>query len=189
VEGDQLKVRVWADGASEPGVWNMEATDSSLTSGVLQVNAWSQIATVYNWYIDDLTLTDISGGSSLISSTFDTGFSGGVQLQSILWQGSETHAADIVRFQIASSDCPGGHSNPPTCSVGGWGVPSTGDGAYIGSDGSNTKYYNPGDPNTVYAIPANHHNSKRYVRYLVDLAAGAGGPGPTINDIIVNWTP
>src|SRR3972149_448220 len=86
---------------------------------------------------------NIPPGSSgwLISSTFDTGFSNGVKINAILWQGTLGGGSpNYVRFQIASSNCTNGASNAPTCSSGGWGIPVEGGGAFIGSDGTASTY-------------------------------------------------
>src|SRR3989344_4516548 len=135
---------------------------------------------------------NIPPGSSgwLISSTFDTGFSNGVKINAILWQGTLGGGSpNYVRFQIASSNCTNGASNAPTCSSGGWGIPVEGDGAFIGSDGTASTYYSPSDANVSYVIPTDQHNNKRYFRYKVELYRNAALSSPEVEDVVINWSP
>ncbi len=55
---------------------------------------------------------------SLISVTYDTGYQNGVNFNSILWQGTLGSGSSSVSFQFASSNCPNGASNYPTCTSG-----------------------------------------------------------------------
>ena len=45
VIGTTLQARIWADGAGEPGTWNVVATDSSLTSGRLWLGGYQNSGT------------------------------------------------------------------------------------------------------------------------------------------------
>ncbi len=135
-----------------------------------------------------------SGATSgnLISSTFDTGFSGGVKINSVLWRGSlGSGGTNNVKFQIATANCSNGATNAPTCttSVGWGGAKTSGDGAFIGSDGTSTTYYGPVAPNTPAVISTNQHNNKRYFRYKVFLDKDAASTTPVVQDIIVNYSP
>lgn len=134
-----------------------------------------------------LSGSNITG--DLVSNIFDTGFANGVKINTVLWQGSFGSIESTVKFQIASANCPGGESDPPTCSSGGWGVNPTGDGAYIGIDGSSSTFYGPSDPNTGYAITEDHHSDVRYFRYKVQLDKSGGATTPTVLDVIINWSP
>lgn len=143
--------------------------------------------------VGQITLS--SGGATsgnLISSTFDTGFSGGIKLNSIFWQGSlGTGGTNSVKFQMASANCSNGATDPPTCttSVGWGGSKTSGDGAFIGSDGTSTTYYGPVSPNTPSVIPTNQHNNKRYFRYKVFLEKDASSTTPVVQDAIINYSP
>jgi hypothetical protein len=139
------------------------------------------------------TTSEISSTSGyLVSSTFDTGIFDGVQINSLLWQGSfGTGGTNSVKFQVASAGCQDGSSDPPSCSTNpGWGGSKvSGDGAFIGSDGTSSTYYEPTGPGIGYAIPINQHNNKRYFRYKVFLDRDMSSTSPTVEDIIVNWSP
>jgi hypothetical protein len=68
VEGSTLKVKVWTDGTPEPEGWEMEATDASFSEpGVLQLRwARASVSTAAREvYLDDLTVEDLGGNSSL----------------------------------------------------------------------------------------------------------------------------
>lgn len=56
---------------------------------------------------------------NLYSSVFDTGVTGGVALNTVLWQGSQPTGTSVL-FQIGSSNCSNGATNPPTCTTGTW---------------------------------------------------------------------
>ena len=138
------------------------------------------------------SLAESAASGSLISSTFDTGFSGGVKLNSILWQGSlGTGGTNNVKFQMASSHCSNGATDSPTCttSVGWGGAKTSGDGAFIGSDGTSTTYYGPVSPNTPSVIPTNQHNNKRYFRYKIFLDKAVDTTTPVVKDVIINYSP
>ena len=107
--------------------------------------------------------------ASLTSSILDTGVSGGAGFNSLLWQGS-LGSGGTVKFQIAFSNS------------------STGPWTYYGPS-STSDYYQP-NPNVSIAFPTTGSSSpqnKRYIRYKVYLSTT--GTSPTINDIIINWSP
>lgn len=116
-----------------------------------------------------LTLIDTGSAGELISSIIDTGVSGGAGFNSLLWQGS-LGTDGAVKFQIAFSN---NQSGPWTY----YGPTSTSD------------WYQP-NPNVsvsfTIAGSASPQN-KRYVRYKVHLSTSS--TSPTINDIIINWSP
>lgn len=136
-----------------------------------------------------------SGGStsgSLESSTYDTGFSDGIALNSVMWLGtSGAGGTNIVKFQVATANCSGGQTNPPSCtSSPGWGGSKTnGDGAFVGVDGTSATYYQPGGPGAPAAISTIYHNNKRYFRYRIFLEKDAAATTPIVQDIIINWSP
>lgn len=59
--GSALRFRIWADGGSEPGTWDVDVTDTVHSSGYM---GWSIIpqasASAQDLTLDDLTLTDAS---------------------------------------------------------------------------------------------------------------------------------
>lgn len=113
---------------------------------------------------------------TLYSATFDTGITQGAAYNSILWKGNIQSGK--VKFQLATSDSSSGPWN----------------------------YYGPGCTTAspdMYDIAADSpasigcasiHNNKRYSRYKVTICSAsnctsAGSTTPTIDDIIVNWSP
>ena len=141
---------------------------------------------------DNDETNSVPGSSGyLISSIFDTGFANGVKINSISWQGALNGVTNYVRFQIASSNCSNGATNAPTCSSNvGWGSPKTGgDGALVGLDGTSSTYYSPSGPGVNYVIPTDEHNNKRYFRYKVELYKDPSSSSPTVNDVVINWSP
>lgn len=122
-----------------------------------------------------------SASADLTSSVFDTGVSAGVTLNSIMWQGNKPSGTN-VKFQIASSNCSNGATNPPTCSTGSW--------SYLGPDGSGSTYYTPSDANVPVPINLAQHNNKRYFRYRIFMESDAGqSASPRVDDVIINWSP
>ncbi len=118
---------------------------------------------------------------NLYSSVFDTGVSGGVILNTLLWQGSQPTGTSVL-FQIGSSNCANGATNPPGCTTGTW--------SYLGPDGSATTYYSPGAPNiSILPNPA-YHNNQRYFRYKAILQSDSGNTStPRVDDVVMNWSP
>lgn len=111
-----------------------------------------------------------STSATLDSSTFDTGVSGGAQVNSILWQGNQP-AGTTVKFQIAASSS------------------STGPWNYKGPLGTANDYYVT-DPNVSKDVHYTLHNNARYFRYRVTLVSDqAQTLTPRVDDIIVNWSP
>ena len=107
--------------------------------------------------------------ATLVSSILDTGISGGAGLNSLLWQGS-LGTGGTVKFQIAFSNS------------------SSGPWTYYGPT-STSDYYQP-NPNVSIAFPTAGSASPqnmRYIRYKVYLSTT--GTTPTVNDIIINWSP
>lgn len=113
---------------------------------------------------------------TLYSTPFDTGdtATGGAQLNSILWQGTQPSGA-TVEFQVAVSNS------------------SSGPWTFTGPGGSTSTYYVPSLPDT--SIPLNfsgsYNNAGRYFRYgLFMLGSNASTSwSPQVNDVIVNWSP
>ncbi|PIW97917.1 hypothetical protein COZ81_00065, partial [Candidatus Jorgensenbacteria bacterium CG_4_8_14_3_um_filter_38_10] len=120
-----------------------------------------------------------STSGTLISSIFDTTRTSGANLNSIIWQGTQP-ANTCVEFQIAVSNT----------STGPWeykGCDSYGCAATTGS------YYGASCPGPNVAIPIYDRaqvKNQRYLRYKTILISDINQTvSPTIEDIILNWSP
>jgi len=125
---------------------------------------------------------------SLISSTYDTGFTKGVNYNSLMWKGSlGTGGVNYVTFQFAASNCSNGATNAPACNVGTW--------AYLGPGGSTGTVYTTSGPNSpvplnsTYYVDRSLGKGTRYYRYKVILQRAVAATSPRVADIIVNWSP
>ncbi|MEK7195805.1 MAG: glycine-rich domain-containing protein, partial [Patescibacteria group bacterium] len=119
---------------------------------------------------------------SLISSTYDTGFTKGVNHNSLMWQGAlGTGGTNYVTFQFAASNCPGGQTNAPTCNTGAW--------TYLGPGGSTGTYYTTSGPNSPVPLNGAYSKGTRYYRYKVILQKVDTATSPRVDDVIVNWSP
>ncbi|MBI4193321.1 MAG: hypothetical protein HY536_01710 [Candidatus Colwellbacteria bacterium] len=133
-----------------------------------------------------------SGGpvtGTLESSTLDTGAAQGVSFNALIWDGALN--GGTVKFQLATSHCPNGAIDAPSClaSIGWGGAKVFGEGAFVGpSDGSNS-YYAPNGPGIPVALTAPSHDGKRYFRYRAYLESAPDGTSPVVNDVIINWSP
>ena len=56
VVGNEIKARIWDDGASEPAAWDGEYTDSNITGGGVLQMVWERSGGTFDLYIDDLTV-------------------------------------------------------------------------------------------------------------------------------------
>ena len=120
------------------------------------------------------------GLAELDSMIFDTSRTGGAGINTIMWKGSRPSGTRVA-FQIASSNCTGGETNPPTCSSGTW--------SFIGPNGTNSTTYEPISYDVPLKINRQYHNNHRYIRYRAMLYSDAAQTtGPTVNDIILNWS-
>jgi hypothetical protein len=107
----------------------------------------------------------------LTSAIIDTEVSGGAAFNTIMWQGSQP-AGTSVQFQIASS-------NSPSSS---W--------SYIGPDGTDSSYYEPAGPDIQTKIIRANHNNHRFFRYKVYLDSNtAKTQSPTVQSIVISWSP
>lgn len=121
----------------------------------------------------------------LESSTFDV--NGSSTFNTILWNGQLN--GGHVRFTFASSNCPNGSTDYPACAGGSlWGNSAGGGAPFLGSDGTETGYYGPADPNKAMALRALDHSQRRYFRYRVYLTAGPSDT-PTISSVIIGYSP
>jgi len=116
-----------------------------------------------------ITMATTTSDGTLISSILDTGTSIDAGFYSLLWQGN-LGVDGLVKFQIAFS----------TSSSGIW--------TYYGLT-STSDWYEP-NPDVSITFPtagsASPQNN-RFIRYKVNLSTT--GTSPTINDIIINWSP
>ncbi|MBI4159938.1 hypothetical protein HY504_02130 [Candidatus Wolfebacteria bacterium] len=119
--------------------------------------------------------------SDLSSAVFDTGIASGAVINAIFWYGN-LPAGAAVKFQLASSNCSNGATNPPDCALGGW--------IFMGPDGTEgTQYATNGQGAPALLNPA-HHNNKRYFRYKIFIETDPGQiVAPRVDDVIVNWSP
>lgn len=136
-------------------------------------------------YVWSKTMPGFHPSGQITSLVFDSTQSSsyGPAYNSIMWLGSLNGGNGRVRFQLASSDN----------TTGPWNYFGSSDGGVTCNSAS---WYDPGAPNTPIEIscaPANN-NGHRYFRYLVQLCSNSdctsiGSITPTVNNIIVNWSP
>ncbi len=143
----------------------------------------------YSQYAKATLSTGLPATGELTSVTFDTTGSASYSAtyNSFLWSGSL--GTGKVRFQLATSNCSNGSTNPPTCNTGAW--------SYVGGSLCNSSdWYDAGVSGSATEItcaPLNHNN-QRYFKYKVQLCSAtdctsSGSTSPTINDINVIWAP
>lgn len=114
----------------------------------------------------------------LDSSTFDTGITGGAQLNSAMWigdfignQGGCGGSTASVGFQIAASNSDSGPWN------------------FVGPDNTLNSFYG-GQSGTSIPLDYTLHNNQRYFRYRAFLFTNqAQSISPRVGDIIINWSP
>lgn len=149
-----------------------------------------------------ITLSFLTSGGNLISSTFDTKGASGAAFNYILWRGMLNDGVALekgkVKFQFATANCANGATDPPTCAANiGWGDSKiNGDGAFLGPSGSSgeSDVYPLTDsalPDSVVKIlNQSTHNNKRYFRYKIFLESDPGKTQtPIVEDVIINWSP
>ena len=147
---------------------------------------------LYTNYAQVTLVSGLPATGSLDSAVFDTftttGAGQGPGYNSIMWKGNQNGSLGKVQFQIATSDCPNGESNYPTCSTGTW--------SFIGGATCDTSSYydtsGTGVPVEISCSP-NNHNNKRYFRYRIRICTAncstGGALSPIVDDVIVNWAP
>lgn len=109
----------------------------------------------------------------LDSTTYDTGVSGGAQINSVVWQGN-LQSGTNVRFKFATSNSSSGPWN------------------FLGPGGTtaDSDYYGPVSPNVSYKLDYTLHNNQRYFRYRIILVSDQAQQNtPIVDDVIVNWSP
>lgn len=116
------------------------------------------------------TWTATSAIGIIDSTTYDTGSTGGAQLNSVLWHGN-LPSGTAVHFQFAVSNSSSGPWN------------------FMGTDGTINTYYNTG-PDSSLRLDYNIFNDKRYFRYRATLVSDvAQRLSPRIDEILINWSP
>jgi hypothetical protein len=129
-------------------------------------------STTYSYKVNTLWRATSTSGY-LDSSVYDTGVSGGAQINSILWKGDLPQGTQ-VRFKLASSNSPSGPWN------------------FIGPNGStdDNDYYGPMNPYISYPVNYLLHNNYRYFRYRIILVSDqAQQYSPLVEEIVINWSP
>ena len=188
----------------DSGSWNSIRPQCAAFDRISDPSKKRLSSLVWNNYsgIEDISASSTAGELSLTtsqldgwldSSTYDTGVPGGAAFNSIMWQGIlGSGGATAVKFQLATANCLDGETNPPQCTSGaGWGGSKTsGDGAFVGPDGASVTFYQPIGPGSPVALTSIYHNNRRFVRYKVYLEReSVGTTSPSVEDIIVNWSP
>jgi len=152
-------------------------------------NPNDKYATSTNVYIStagQITMATTTSDGVLESSILDTGVSGGAGFNSLLWLG-DLGTGGAVKFQIAFSTTStsdtwtyyGCTTDPSLClNPDYWTTATTSLWSLNSSSSLPFLYYSD-----TSASPQN----KRYIRYKVNLSTT--GTSPTINDIIINWSP
>lgn len=147
------------------------------SANIYLVNA--KLTITYTWIIPPPAGSAGATGT-LTSVAFDTTASAdGPAYNSIMWKGSLNGGTGKVRFQLATSGSSSGPWNfigGDTCASGDW--------------------YSPSGPNSPIEIScaAQNHNNQRYFKYKIQLCsnsdcATAGSTSPTVNDVVVSWSP
>lgn len=107
----------------------------------------------------------------LESTPFDTGVSGGAQINSIVWKG-DLPVNTSVYFQVAASNSSSGPWN------------------FLGPDGTSGTFYGPSTPNSSLPLDYSLFNNQRYFKYKVFMYSdNTQLRTPLINDVILNWSP
>lgn len=152
------------------------------SSGGAYAATSDSVIIIENWMIT--TEVSITSGY-LESSTFDVG--SGATFNIILWNGQLN--GGHVRFTFASSKCPnGGLADYPTCAGESlWGNSAGGGAPFLGSDGTETGYYEAG-PTKAIPLRAADHNQRQYFRYRVYLTAGSSDT-PNVSSVIIGYSP
>ncbi len=152
--------------------------------------------TAGNWKVKTSWAAAVFVSGELISTIYDSRIAGGVACNTLLWKGDKPDNTD-VKFQIASSNCTNGATNPPTCSTNvGWAN------KFKGWDGTAATSYNPspdiwvridgpgaGTDGCQISPGVACHNNHRYLRYKVILESWQAGVTPRIDMVILSWSP
>ena len=152
-------------------------------NGFVDVACAGDNSTVQTFTYDVKSGANQVGVGDLESVTYNTGRVGGAGLNTIMYQGPALPSGTRVLLRIATSDCSNGATNAPTCNTGTW--------SFLGPAGTNGNgdYYEPAGPNVPLAVTRAYANNKRYLRYrLLLLSDTSLTNGPTVYDVILNWS-
>ena len=187
--GNDYNVSIDGSGYFHGMAWNdaigwisFNSADCDLNSnGYVDVACAGDDTTTQAFAYDVKSGANVNGVGELESITYDTARNGGAGFNTIMWQGAALPSGARVLFQTASSDCSNGANNAPTCTSGTW--------AFVGPAGTANDYYEPTGPNVPMRINRTYHNNDRYMRYrLLMLSDTALVNGPTVYDVIINWS-
>lgn len=151
------------------------ASSSLLTTAATWTSATAtSYAAIMGIFRSPYTLGYAPSGT-LESAIFDTGVSGGAQLNSFIWQGS-TPSNSSVDFQFAASNSPAGPWN------------------FEGSDGTANSYFSGMHGTSINFVSTNSgyglFNGYRYFRYRAILfSSSADIYTPIVTQVTVNWSP
>lgn len=147
----------------------------------------ADISAVHAKLIITYQFTPPSAGSypvagELISAVFDTtGISDGPAYNSAYWKGTLGGAGQNqgkVRLQLATSDSENGPWN-----------------YYGGNSCASGDWYNLGGSDNPVELICNsdYHNNQRYFRYKIQICSDdcsvAGNSTPTVEDVVISWSP
>ncbi len=148
-------------------------------------------ATVSHRYKPPSCGTGYPATGELISPVFDTtGINDGPAYNSIMWKGAlggPSEDQGRVRFQIAASSCANGATDYPACSSGTWSFAG-------GSTCGGSDWFEPAVQDSPTEIKCySQFNNKRYFKYKVQICSNdcvtSGDYTPTVNDVVVSWSP
>jgi len=133
----------------------------------------SETPVVDNLSLDyDIQYFDPAG--ELISGTFD--LNSPADFTTIDWT-SESQPADTqLKFQLATSNCANGKTNPPACD-------DAGDWNFLGPDGTGATYYE-----SINADINSTHDANQYLRYKAYLTTSDIYYTPTLSHIRIGYT-
>lgn len=139
----------------------------------------------YTRYARATVQAGLPATGELTSIVFDTQVPDGATFNSIMWKGTE--GSGRVKFQLATANSEAGPWN------------------YVGSDGTtcgSSFWYDtglsgsgggPGKPTEILCAK-DYHTNQRYFRYKIQICSAsdcssAGSTSPSVDDIVVNWSP
>jgi hypothetical protein len=139
----------------------------------------AKLIITYTWIVPAQQTGNYPISGELTSTVFDSGVTDGATYNSIGWKGAlGTGNTGKVRFQIATSNNTGG----PWVFIG-------------GNSCTNVDWYDTtsADTPTEIQCAAQNHNNQRYYRYKVQICsndcAAAGDYTPTVQDVMISWSP
>lgn len=141
----------------------------------------AKLIITYSWVNQPPVTGAYKPYGDLISSTFDTGSTGGAAYNSILWKSDTLQPAGTrVKFQIAASNNQAGPWNASD---------------FIGGSACDSNSWWEPENNVAQEIKCySQLNNKRYFRYKIRLCssndcATSGSATPQIDDVVINFSP